>query len=134
VRAHGLERHLGTELRLPADLEEGMALAKLAVLGERPARLAHEPDRCPLHGFALTRAREQWLGHAASLVADPYAPMMKAMCAPWRSRFVMPSRGTVRLTFRSFARRIASPSNPGRNMTTERWKSERGALSVPAMM
>ena len=69
VRAHRLESHLGAELRLPADLEERVVLAELPVLGQRPAGLAHEPDGRPLDRLAPARAREQRLGHAASLAA-----------------------------------------------------------------
>ena len=48
VHADGLERDLGAELGLAADLEQVVALADLAVAGQRAPRLAHEPDRSPL--------------------------------------------------------------------------------------
>ena len=55
VAADRLERHLGAELGLPADLEEAVALADLAVLGQRAAGLAHEPDRRALDVLAPRR-------------------------------------------------------------------------------
>ena len=59
-----LQGHLGAELGLPADLEEGVALADLAVLRQRAAGLAHEPDRRALDVLAPARAHEKRLGHA----------------------------------------------------------------------
>src|SRR5262249_42303167 len=67
VRADGLERHLRAELGLVDDLEEAVALAQSAVLGERAARLTHEPDRRPLDSFAPARAHEKRLGHRPRL-------------------------------------------------------------------
>ena len=64
VAAHRLERHLGAELGLAADLEERVRLADLAVLGQRAARLAHEPDRRALGRLAPRGADEERLGHA----------------------------------------------------------------------
>jgi len=53
VAAHRLQRHLGAELRLVADLEERVRLPNLAVLRQRPARLAHEPDRRAINRLTL---------------------------------------------------------------------------------
>ena len=64
VAAHRLQRHLGAELGPAADLEEAVALADLAVLGQRPAGLAHEPDRRALDVLAPGGADEKRLGHA----------------------------------------------------------------------
>jgi hypothetical protein len=65
VAADRLERHLGAELGLVADLEEVVLLADLAVLGQRAARLAHEPDRCALDVLAPGGAGDQGVGHVA---------------------------------------------------------------------
>ena len=65
VAPHRLQRHLRAELGLAADLEEVVALADLAVLGQRAARLAHEPDGRALDVLAPARAREKRLGHAS---------------------------------------------------------------------
>ena len=65
VAPHRLQRHLRAELGLPADLEEIVALADLAVLRQRASGLAHEPDRRALDVLAPTRAREKRLGHAS---------------------------------------------------------------------
>jgi hypothetical protein len=54
VPANGLQGHLGAELGPADDVEEPVLLSQLAVLGERPAGLAHEPDRCALDGLATT--------------------------------------------------------------------------------
>ncbi len=55
VAPHGLEGHLGAQLGRPRDLEERVALADRAILGERAPGLAHEPhrgalDRLPARG------------------------------------------------------------------------------------
>ena len=55
VPAHRLERHLRAELRRAGELEERVALAQRAVLGQRPAGLAHEPDRRALDRLAPQR-------------------------------------------------------------------------------
>ncbi len=68
VRADRLESHLRAELRLPADVEERVVLAELAVFGQRAAGLAHEPDGCPLDRLSSARVRQQRLSHAGSLV------------------------------------------------------------------
>jgi len=59
VSADRLQRHLGAELRLRDDVEEPVVLPKLAVLGERAARLAHEPDRRALDRLAPARPHEK---------------------------------------------------------------------------
>ena len=70
VAAHRLEGHLGAELRLRADLEERVLLADLAVLRQRPARLAHEPDRRPLDRLAAGGAHEKRGIHGRRLAAQ----------------------------------------------------------------
>ena len=67
VPADRLERHLGAELRRAGELEERVALAKRAVLGQRAARLAHEPHRRAFNLLAPERAHEKRLGHAPRL-------------------------------------------------------------------
>ena len=64
VPAHGLERHLGRQLRRLVDLEERVPLADRAVLGQRAPGLPHEPHRRPLDGFTPRGADEQRF-HAA---------------------------------------------------------------------
>ena len=59
VPAHRLQRHLRAELRRSRDLEEAVLLPQRAVLGQRAARLAHEPDRRPLGRLAPQRADEK---------------------------------------------------------------------------
>jgi hypothetical protein len=63
VPAHRLQRHLGAELRLVADLEQRVRLADLAVLGERAARLPHEPHRRPLGRLETGGTDEEGIGH-----------------------------------------------------------------------
>ena len=59
VPVHRLEGHLRAESPLRADLEERVLLADRAILRERASRLAHEPHRRPLDGFAVGRAHEK---------------------------------------------------------------------------
>ena len=61
--AHRLQRHLGAELRLGDDVEEPVALAELAVLGQRAAGLPHEPHGGVLDGLAPRRADEERVAH-----------------------------------------------------------------------
>ena len=73
VGAHGLQRDLGAELGLPADLEQRVLLADLAVPRQRPSGLAHEPDGGPLDGLQASRSDEKWraLELRRQLVVDP---------------------------------------------------------------
>ena len=59
VHAHRLERHLGAQLGLTADLEQRVPLADLAVAGQRAPGLAHEPDGRPLDGLEASRSDQQ---------------------------------------------------------------------------
>ena len=61
MAAHGLQRHLRAELGLRDDVEEAVALAQLTVLRQGSSRLAHEPDRRALDGFAPARPDEKWI-------------------------------------------------------------------------
>ena len=70
VAPHRLQRHLGAQLGLVRDLEERVALADRAVLGQRAARLAHEPHRRPLDALAARRADEEGLCHALRVARD----------------------------------------------------------------
>ena len=56
---HGLQRHLGAQLRVVDDVEQAVALAQLAVLRQRPAGLAHEPHRRVLDRLAAARPDEK---------------------------------------------------------------------------
>ena len=51
-----------------ADVEEAVALADRAVLGQRPAGLPHEPHRCPLDRLSPAGSDEKRLGHPPRLV------------------------------------------------------------------
>ena len=64
VAADRLQGHLGAELRLVADLEERVGLPDLAILRQRAARLAHEPDRRALGWLEARGADEERLPHA----------------------------------------------------------------------
>ncbi len=70
VQAHRLERHLGAELGLAEDLEQPVLLADLPVPGQRPPRLAHEPDRRPLDGLEAAGSDEERRGHGGRLVLE----------------------------------------------------------------
>ena len=59
VSLHRLERDLGAELRLPADLEQREAFPELPVAGRRPPGLAHEPDRRPVGPLTASGPHEQ---------------------------------------------------------------------------
>ncbi len=59
VPAHRLQRHLGTQLRRVRDVPEGVLLAHRAVLGQRAARLPHEPDGRVLDRLAAGGADEK---------------------------------------------------------------------------
>ena len=54
----GPERHLGHQLRMPADLQQGVSLPQRAVFGLRPSGLAHEPHRRAIHGLEPAGAEE----------------------------------------------------------------------------
>ena len=74
VHADGLERDLGAELGLTADLEQAVALADLTVAGQRAPRLAHEPDRSPLDRLQARGSDEEGRRHpemGGELVVDP---------------------------------------------------------------
>ena len=70
VAPHRLERHLGAELGLARDLEEGVALADHAVLRQRSPRLAHEPDGRAFDALAPRGADEKRIGHPWSVAPD----------------------------------------------------------------
>ncbi len=59
VAANRLERDLGGQLGGAVDLEERVPLADLAVLGQRPPGLPHEPDRGALDRLAPRGAHEE---------------------------------------------------------------------------
>ncbi len=57
-RLDGLQRDGHGELRLAADLEQGIAFAQRAVLRHVSPRLAHEPDRRGIDGLSSAGAQE----------------------------------------------------------------------------
>ena len=73
---HRLERDLGAELGLGDDLRQRPPLAQLAVLGQRTARLAHEPD-----GSDIDRLAARGVEKAAHASPDRVASMTDASCA-----------------------------------------------------
>ena len=90
-RSTGRPSHLGGELRRPVDLEECVPLADLAVLRQRPSRLAHEPDRRPFDRLAPRGSDEQRI-HAPRLAAHGKG----AACRPLRRLDARPSRSPAR--------------------------------------
>src|SRR5258705_296336 len=54
----GLQRDLGGELGIMAQIEDGMALPELAVLRHVPTRLPHEPDWSDVGAFPPTRFKK----------------------------------------------------------------------------
>ena len=62
VTAYRLQGELGGELRLGDGVEDVAVAAERPVLGQRPARLAHEPHRCALDARAATRPQERRVG------------------------------------------------------------------------
>ena len=58
AEAQRLERDLARELGRLAEIEDGVLLAELAVLGHVAPRLAHEPHRRAIDGLAAARAQE----------------------------------------------------------------------------
>ena len=65
-----LQRHLGGQLRLAADVEQGVPLADRAVLGHVASRLAHEPDRRAVDGLAPAGAEKAVVHPKIVLRAD----------------------------------------------------------------
>ena len=84
VAADRLQRHLGAELWRARDLPERVPLADHAVLGERPARLAHEPHRCALDRLASRRADEEPVHDPVRLAAR----VERTACRPLGPRAV----------------------------------------------
>src|SRR4029078_844546 len=60
-----LQRHLHRQLRRLAELEEADAGADLAVLGQVPGRLSHQPEGGTLGVFAAAGAEEEGLHRRA---------------------------------------------------------------------
>ena len=71
VAANGLQRHLCAELGVADEVEERPAGAERAVLGQRPARLTHEPDGRALDRFAPRGADEERI-HATYTSGRPW--------------------------------------------------------------
>ena len=89
VPPHRLERHLGAELGRVRDLEERVALAQSAVLGQRAAGLAHEPHRRALDLLAPQRADEERVGHGRTLArVDRRAPAHAVPAGPLGVRWL----------------------------------------------
>ena len=64
VPPHRLKRHLRTQLRRACQLEEAVALAQRAVLGQRAPGLPHEPHGRAFDRLATRDPHEERLGHA----------------------------------------------------------------------
>ena len=58
----GFDRHLGSDLRFLADLNQGVVLADCPVLGHVAPRLAHEPDRRALGGLRFRGSYKEGIG------------------------------------------------------------------------
>ena len=97
VAAHRLQGDLGRQLGLADGVEDAAAAADGAVLGQRPARLAHEPHRHPVVGAAREPAarveeRRQRVRvgadrrHAATLASGAHAARSRAIETPMRPR------------------------------------------------
>ena len=136
VAAHRLERHLGAQLRRLGDLEERVPLAKRAVLGERPARLAHEPHRRALDLLAPQRADEERVGHRPTLArfgcAVPGAhdcPCRPAWRPLARRTSSCPAAGG-RARPRDGRGRERRPGDVARHRCSYHWLDERGNAIV----
>ena len=69
VAADRLQRDLGDEVGVGAGVEHRGALAQRAVLRQRPAGLAHEPDRRVRHRLAAAGAHEGGVARASRAAA-----------------------------------------------------------------
>ena len=76
--ADRLQRDLGGEVGLPADLQQRIPLAKRAVLGHVAAGLAHEPDRRGVHRLAPAGLQESGVGHVVSLSGQGCSPTFRS--------------------------------------------------------
>ena len=78
VPTYRLHRDLGDEVGTHARLEHPDALTQLAVLRERPARLAHEPDRRMRDGLASAGTKERGVPQGAVVAGhDGKTPMAR---------------------------------------------------------
>ena len=82
---HRLERHLGAELGRARDLEERVAFAQSAVLGQRAPGLAHEPHRRALDLLAPQRADQERVGHGRTLARVDAGRSRRTPSPPARS-------------------------------------------------
>ena len=92
VPAHGLQRHLGTELRRVGDLPERVPLADRAVLGQRPPRLSHEPDGRALDRLAPGGAHEERFHRGSRLATRVARGHSPSASAPARRSPLRPAR------------------------------------------
>ncbi len=89
VTPHRLQRDLGGELGIADRLEDAGRPAQPSVLGQRPARLAHEPHRHLLDGLAPAGPQEGRVGerHGTTLQREgaedgaPAGPAELVWCA-----------------------------------------------------
>ena len=121
VPAHRLQRHLGAELGRLGDLEERVALAERAVLGQRAPGLAHEPHRRALDLLAAQRANEERIGHGRRLAPEcrppppmPSRPARSASAGSVRARPAAGghARARARQLRERRARRTGTASSP----------------------
>ena len=117
VAPHRLQRHLGAELGLVRDLEERVALADRAVLRQRAARLAHEPDGRALDALAPRGADEKRIGHPGSVARRRARTRLVRRGSP---RTVLAGVDAARRSARARARRRASCSRTTGSAT---WRS-----------
>ena len=78
------QRDLGAQVRGLGELQDPVALAELPVGGERPARLAHEPDRRGVDRLAPAGAHEAVVHAALASNATRAAAIVASISAgPW---------------------------------------------------
>ena len=102
-----LERHLGAEIGDAGDLQEAVPLPHRAVLGERAARLAHEPHRRPVDGLgpaglqeperAIARVSPDGVAHVppsdAGIASRAASRAASISASPWASVRNQASKG-----------------------------------------
>ena len=73
VAADGLQGDLGGQLGVETGIQHPRSDAQFAVLGQRPARLTHEPDRGAVGSVAAEGAQQRGVGkvHASILPRTP---------------------------------------------------------------
>ena len=94
---YGLKRDRDGQLRLRADLKQGIALPQRAIVGHVPAGLAHEPDRRDVNGLAAAGAEKTVVHCATRVLASAIRSSsqrgLKRMEAPEGLEFVLDGIG-----------------------------------------